>query len=250
MMTGARARDPLYNAAMPSHAAEEGCVYSLAIETSSRRGAVALGRGDVLLGTVELGEQRRHAVGLMPGIDRLCRQHGATPGTPGVIGEIYVSVGPGSFTGLRVGVTTAKVLSRVTGAKLVAVPTLEVVAANAPADLPQVAVMLNAKGGRYFTGVFEGGQIIVGPGLMTPAELCAVYRGPIIADQLPEHPPEGGWPADVELLDPTLAAPRGEVVWEIGRRMAREGRFTEAVDLVPLYVRLPDAEELWRARNP
>ena len=219
-----------------------GSAYSLAIETSSRRGAVALGVGDSLLETLDLGEQRRHAVALMPGIDRLCRQHGVAPGN---IAEIYVSVGPGSFTGLRVGVTTAKVLSRVTGAKLVAVPTLQVVAHNVLPDRATVAVMLNAKGGRCFTAVYKPDRAVLGPCLMTPAELCDVYRGPVLGDQLPPH----DWPADIELLDPALATPRGEAVWEIGRRMAQQGRFTPKLELTPLYVRLPEAEELWQARN-
>ena len=225
-----------YNAAM------SGEEYNLAIETSSRHGSVTLGRGQSILATVELPEQRRHAVELMPAIDRLCRERGARPGQ---IGQVYVSIGPGSFTGLRVGVTTAKVLGRVSGAKLVAVPTLEVVAANAPAGCTRVAVLLNAKGGRCFTGVFEKGSAFSEPGLMTPAELCESYRGAVIGDT----PPQYDWPGDVELLDSALSVPRSEVVWRIGRRIAEEGRFTTAMDLVPLYVRLPEAEELWQARQ-
>jgi tRNA threonylcarbamoyladenosine biosynthesis protein TsaB len=220
----------------------EAADFNLAIETSSRHGSVTLGRADVMLATVELPEQRRHAVELMPAIDRLCRDHGAGPRA---IGEIYVSVGPGSFTGLRVGVTTAKILGRVTGAKLVAVPTLAVVAANAPADMPRVAVMLNAKGGRCFTGVFEEARPVGEPSLMTPAELANMYRGPLIGDHLPPF----DWPEDVQLLDSSLAVPRSAVVWSIGRKLAVEGRFTPALEFVPLYVRLPEAEELWQARN-
>ena len=216
--------------------------YRLAIETSSRRGSVTLGRGDAVLGTVSLGEQRRHAVALMPAIDSLCREYLAGPAD---VREIYISIGPGSFTGLRVGVTTAKALSRVTGAKLVAVPTLQVVAANAPAGLPRVAVMLNAKGGRCFTGIFEHGRPTMEPALMTPAQLVEAYRGPVIGDHLPPY----DWPADIRLLDAGLAVPRSDAVWQIGRQMAAAGMFTPVRELLPLYVRLPEAEELWQARN-
>jgi len=216
--------------------------YNLAIETSSRIGSVTLGRGDAILATAQLPEQRRHAVELLPTIDRLCRHYAIGPPD---IGEIYISIGPGSFTGLRVAVTTAKVLSRVTGAKLVAVPTLEVVAANVAPYTDRVAVMLNAKGGRCFTAVFENGRPILGPALMTPAQLCDDFRGPILGDHLPDQ----DWPADVQLLDPALAVPRSESVWRIGRAMAAAGQFTPALDLVPLYVRLPEAEELWQEKS-
>jgi tRNA threonylcarbamoyladenosine biosynthesis protein TsaB len=216
--------------------------FNLAIETSCRRGSVTLGRGQALVASARLDEQRRHAVELMPAIDRLCREHYLQPAA---LGQIYISIGPGSFTGLRIAVTTAKVLARVTGAKLVAVPTLEAIAANAPPGPPRIAIMINAKGGRCFTGVFEAGRPVIEPCLMTPQQLAEIYRGPLIGDHLPPF----DWPEDIELLDPSLAVPHSEAVWRIGRRMAVAAQFTPALELVPLYVRLPEAEELWQARN-
>src|SRR5688500_8967170 len=103
--------------------------HNLAIETSTRVGSVTLGRGDEVVQTVEMPEQRRHTVDLMPTIDKLCQRHSLAPAD---IGEMYVSVGPGSFTGLRIGIATAKALAQVLGMRLIAVPTLEVVAQNVP----------------------------------------------------------------------------------------------------------------------
>lgn len=226
-----------YNAPVNSKGA-----YNLAIETSCRSGSVTLGRGGEELRTVELPEQRRHAVELLPVIDRVCREHGLKPAD---LGEVYVSIGPGSFTGLRIGLTVAKVLSRVTGAILVPVPTLEVVAANAPEHEPRVAVMLNAKGGRCFTGVFEGGTPVGEPGLMTPAELGRQFEGLVIAD----HVPAIDWPGGIRLGPPEWAKPSSRQVWAIGRRLASRGVSTTAQDLVPLYIRLPEAEELWRLKH-
>jgi len=225
--------------------------YTLAIETSSRVGGVALGRGEALIETVELPEQRRHAIELMPTIDRLCEKHGVAPAA---IGQVYVSVGPGSFTGLRIGVTTAKLLGRTIGAKLVAVPSLDVVAQNAPADRAirgNVAVMLSAKRGQCFTGLYERRDdewvATTAAALLTPAEVCERAPRPlaVIGDHLPAH----DWPGDVELLDASLAVPRGEVVWRLGRRGAEAGRFVDPLALAPLYVRLPEAEEVWRAKR-
>ncbi len=222
--------------------------YSLAIETSSRSGGVALGRGAEMLREIELGEQKRHAVGLMPGIDALCKERGIGPRD---IGVIYVSVGPGSFTGLRVGITTAKILGRTTGAKLVAVPTLDVIVENAPTDLPHVAVCLNAKRGQCFTGIYTrceaGWEPRIEPSLLSPDEMLSKAPRPlaVIGDAL--SPQE--WPNDVQLLGSDLARPRVATVWRLGRVLAERGLYIDPVQMTPLYVRLPEAEELWQKRQ-
>ncbi len=219
---------------------------SLAIETSSRLGSITLGRGDGVLASIDLPEQERHAVELLPRVDAVFAEHDLKPAD---LAEVYVSVGPGSFTGLRVAVTTAKVLARVTGCRLVAVPTLDVVVENAPADLPHVAVMLNAKGGRWFTGLYDradGGWRARGAAqLLTPDAACALAGRPLAV--LADVPPEA--PEGVALLDRALAVARSEVVWRHGRAAAAAGRFVDPYALTPLYVRLPDAEEKWRARS-
>ena len=223
--------------------------FNIAIETSSREGSVSLGRGDTLLETFEFGSNRRHAVDMLPRIDEMCRKYEAKPGD---IEEVYVSVGPGSFTGLRVGVTTAKMLARAVGSRIVAVPTLEVVACNAPDDVDNVVVCLNAKKGKMFTGVFHrqdsGWNAIVEPSLMTPEDVCD-RTGPdsfvLIGDSLPDFE----WPSRIQNLDPSLATPSSRFVWQVGRRMADSDTFTESVKLVPLYVRLPEAEEVWRKKQ-
>ncbi|MBI1370100.1 MAG: tRNA (adenosine(37)-N6)-threonylcarbamoyltransferase complex dimerization subunit type 1 TsaB [Planctomycetes bacterium] len=222
--------------------------YNLSIETSGRHGGVALGRGDELIEAVDLPEQRRHAVALLPTIDALCGRHGVTPGS---IGEIHVSVGPGSFTGLRIGITTAKTMAHVTGAKLVAVPTLDVVVENAPADRKTVAVCLAAKRGQCFTGVYDRRgdrwERRIEPSLLTPGELVEQVPGELAV--IGDHLPEFDWPSGVECLPPALARPRGAVVWRLGRALAKAGRFVEPLALAPLYIRLPEAEEVYQARH-
>lgn len=222
---------------------------NMAIETSGRRGSVAVGRGDALLETADLPEQRRHAVELLPVLDGLARCHGFTPAD---IGEGYISIGPGSFTGLRIAVTTAKLLARVHGTKLVAVPTLDVIVRNLTQPTPGgVAVMLNAKGGRCFTGIYDRRDDAWiardAPALLTPNEAIEQAGAPlsIIADRLPDC----DLPDGVTLLDRAVAVAKAEHLWHLGRAMAERGEFTDAYHLAPLYVRLPDAEEKWRQRQ-
>lgn len=222
--------------------------YNLAIETSSRRGGVSLGRGDDVIESVDLGPQRRHAVSLMPAIESVCARHAVAPAA---IGEIYVSVGPGSFTGLRIGITTAKTLAHVTGAKLVAAPTLDVVVENAPVEHGHVAVCLAAKRGQCFTGLYRRAedrwQRVIDPTLMTPAEL--VEKAPRPLAVVGDHLPPFDWPGDVVCLDPALAEPDSAVTWRLGRAAAKAGRFVEPLALSPLYIRLPEAEEVWQAKQ-
>jgi len=147
--------------------------YNLAIECSSRQGSISLGRDDALLKTVEIPQPTRHAIELTPTIDRLCQQDHVKPKQ---IGQVYVSIGPGSFTGLRIACVTAKMLANVLGTKLVAVPTVDVVVQNVSADYTHVAVGLNTKRDRMYAAVYrhtnEGWQRIIDPALMTPTELC------------------------------------------------------------------------------
>lgn len=219
----------------------------LAIETSSRRGSVAVGRGDNMLQSVDL-EQQRHAVHLLPAVDALAERHRFKPSD---IAVIHVSVGPGSFTGLRVALTAAKVLARTTSAKLTAVPTLDVIVRNVPTDHEQVAVCLNAKKGNCYTGLFRRAQNdwqpISEPMLCTPADLLEHVDGPlaVVGDKLPEH----DWPDRVTLLPAEYAVPRASVVLALGAAMAKAGRFVDPYALVPLYVRPPEAEEVWQARQ-
>ena len=83
--------------------------------------------------------------------------------------------------------------------------------------------------------------------LMTPDELCA--RAPRPLTVIGDHLPPYEWPHDVQLIDPQLAVPRSEIVWHLGRASAKSNMFTDALELVPLYARRPEAEELWAARN-
>ena len=96
---------------------------ALAIETSSRVGSIAIADGDRLLAEEQFEHGLQHAAQIVPIIDRLCRAQGWSPRD---VEHVYVSAGPGSFTGLRIGITLAKTFSLATRVKLVAVPTMRV----------------------------------------------------------------------------------------------------------------------------
>ncbi len=103
----------------------------LALETSGTSGSVAALEGDRLLAEVSLAPSLRSARSLAPGIAKLLAEVGWKPRDVGIVA---VTTGPGSFTGLRVGLTTAKSFAYAVGAQVLGINTLEVLAEQAPAD--------------------------------------------------------------------------------------------------------------------
>ncbi|WP_153557849.1 tRNA (adenosine(37)-N6)-threonylcarbamoyltransferase complex dimerization subunit type 1 TsaB [Roseimaritima sediminicola] len=144
--------------------------WHLAIETSGRHGSLALLRGDRLEQEIELTAEQRTAASLFPAMERLLqpvRTGGST------LGLVSVSIGPGSFTGLRIGATVAKTLAYATKCSLVAVDTLELIARQAWDAAPAIQ------------------QVLVG---------MKAYRGQVFARHCDRRRPEEArsvvWPAD------------------------------------------------------
>lgn len=191
----------------------------------------------------------KHAAGLVPMIDRLCKAAGWAPRD---VEEVYVSAGPGSFTGLRVGVTVAKALAFATGAKVVAVPTVEVLALNAPADATHVVIVLDAKRDQIFTArLGRAGatwDVVEVAHLDSLTDILARAPRPVhlIGEGIPFHAKflPAGDPAVILTPEETWRA-RASAVVEIGHAMARREECIDAQTLAPIYVRKPEAEEKW-----
>ena len=162
----------------------------MAVETSSRIGSVAIALGDQMLAETAFSAPLKHSAELFPAMQGLL---GRCDREPGQIEHIYISGGPGSFTGLRIATAFAKTMHLANGAKIVSVDTLDVVASNvihlaeedagsAPSPELQetphkrVAVIVDAKRGQFFIAAYERGKSggawakILPDGLMTTPE--------------------------------------------------------------------------------
>ena len=102
--------------------------FIVAVETSSRIGSVAIALGEKILAETAFSAPIRHSAEIFPAIGDILHRFGRKPGQ---IEQVHISVGPGSFTGLRIAVTLAKTMHLANAAKIVAVDTLDVIAANA-----------------------------------------------------------------------------------------------------------------------
>jgi tRNA threonylcarbamoyl adenosine modification protein YeaZ len=139
----------------------------LAVETSSRVGSVALASGPNLLGETTFTAPLRHSAEIFPAIVELLNRSGRSPSD---LDQVHLSIGPGSFTGLRIAVAAAKAMHLANGVRIVAVDSLDAIAANVK-DAPlegafqsisedssrtlRLATLLDAKRGQFYTAVYE-----------------------------------------------------------------------------------------------
>lgn len=127
----------------------------LAIETTAIEGSIALNDETHLIAEYRLNVPTRHAERIMVSIDHLLKQSQTRLSD---LDAIAVSIGPGSFTGLRVGLATAKGLAVGANLCLILIPTLEVMAAGFPYAHPLIAPFIDARKGEVYTALFDAKQ--------------------------------------------------------------------------------------------
>ncbi|MFH1615549.1 MAG: tRNA (adenosine(37)-N6)-threonylcarbamoyltransferase complex dimerization subunit type 1 TsaB [Planctomycetota bacterium] len=227
---------------------------SLAIETSGRTGSVAIGVGPAVLGRACLSKALSHSSELLPAIRNLLKGIGKRPCE---IENLYISIGPGSFVGLRIAVAVAKTMHLASQTRIVAVDTLDAIASNLDDYIPQyqcpikrAATILDAKRGLFYLAVFENkaGQFVktLYDCLMTPAQFVRdfVAGNPIflLGEGLLYYSHQFHGPG-VEILPAKYWCPTATKIYTLGSQMAQKGLFANPLTLSPNYVRHPEAEE-------
>ena len=225
---------------------------SIAIETSCRTGGVALGLEDELVAAVDFDASARHTTQLIAQLQRLLSEADFGPED---VNDIYVSAGPGSFTGLRIGITVARTMAQMLGrSRCVAVPTARAIAENAAElDFKQLAVMLAAKRDHVYVAMFgrnDDRQIVeTQPGSVLAAEafLAGAPKPLMLIGEGVKYcltSAEG-----ITVAPDHLHLPTANGIWQVGRKMSAAGLFTDYNKLLPIYARQPEAVRLWQKRN-
>jgi len=133
----------------------------LAVETSSRIGSVAIAIGEKILAETTFSAPLRHSAEIFPAIDNILKRFSRKPDQ---IEQVHISIGPGSFTGLRIAVTLAKTMHLTNNAKIVTADTLDVIAANTiqtsnleprTTSHEKIATISDAKRGQFFIAVYQ-----------------------------------------------------------------------------------------------
>ncbi len=216
----------------------------LGLDTSTPQAAVALVDGDALLAEVRLPVRRGEAERLLPAVDRLL---GDARLALADLAGIGVALGPGSFTGLRIGLATVKGLALGTGLPVVGVPSLDALAWQVPWAAVPVVPLLDARRGEVYGARFEpdgsGGlrRATEDAALDLPALARLVGEGPVLL----VGPGADAWRdlagprlgAAVRFAPPGLVAPRGLAVARLAARALAAGGGDPVDRLVPRYVR-------------
>jgi tRNA threonylcarbamoyladenosine biosynthesis protein TsaB len=217
----------------------------LAVETSTRAGGVAVLDGDRVVGSSMLNISLTHSERLMAMVDRLLADCGLALER---LDGLAVSVGPGSFTGLRVGIAAVKGLAFATGLPVAAVPTLDAMAANLPFCLRAVCPVLDARKGEVYVSLYRWMDGALARRwdyrVLPPAEAAARIESPAVllgdgAEACLALVPPG---ADVCVAPPAQRVPSPAVVAQLGQRMLAAGRGVAAEELLPIYLRPSEAE--------
>jgi len=223
----------------------------IGIETSAATGSVALLIDGALVDERFFTSGMRHGRELVPTVDAIVAQHGLMPED---IDLFAVSRGPGSYTGIRVGVTCAKALAYALGKDVVGVPSLDVLAQNAPDSASRVYPAIDAKRKRVYFCSYrrEAGRLIRHADYQAiPVQEAAAAVEPgglVIGDAISLY---GAQFADrgAILADDKLWLPRASAVARLGVRKLLSAGPDDAFSLVPIYLHRPEAEEVWEKKQ-
>lgn len=227
----------------------------LGIDTSTQQVGVVLGTEAGLHGEIRLAGGRRHAEHLAPAVEQLLDQVGVTVGE---LAAVAVGIGPGLFTGLRVGVTTAKVMAQALSIPVVPVASLDLVAYPLRfADRTVVAVLDARRGEVYHAryrpvpgGLQREGEYAVDDPDDLAADLMATGEDLLLAGDGALAYREVLERVDrTEIAPPAFALPSPAALLELAcDRYGRE-EFVRPVEVEPFYLRKSDAEIAWDART-
>ncbi|MCU1395829.1 MAG: peptidase family protein [Ilumatobacteraceae bacterium] len=225
---------------------------TLGIETATSVVSVAIGGDDGVLGLVEVSQGRRHAETLTPAIEFVCRHAQVAVGDIAAIG---VDIGPGLFTGMRVGIAAAKAMAYALQVPVVGVSSLDLLAHPLRHSSKVIASVIDARKGEVFYAFFVptpgGVQRVTEPRAASIEDFNAdvMARGQdvlAVGDGAFRYRDELDLGVEVaDLAHPSVAS---LVTLARARVLRSDIETLRADDVQPLYLRAPDAQINWSMR--
>ena len=211
----------------------------LAVDTTTERGSVAVTEDDCVRGEVRLASSEGHSPRLLPAVDFLLHSLGLRPGD---VEAFAVTTGPGSFTGLRVGLSTVQGLALGAGRPCLGMSALDVLAARIAGTAPASVALMDAYRGEVYGAVYDAEGSMVGRASVERPEVL-IARTPAVAafvgDGAQRHRE-----LIVSLRPGALFPPRSLfLAGTLGRLAAprlNRGEGVAPAALRPLYLREPD----------
>lgn len=223
----------------------------LILETSGRVGQVAVALGPDLLEVRRLDETRRHARDLAPAVAGLLAGQALKPRD---LHGVIVSRGPGSYTGLRVGIMSAKALAYATGCTVVAIDTFAAIALQAPGESLALDVLADAQQDKLYVQHFKRVEGVADWQAGSALEIVAAEKwlkrrapdawvtGPglqVVESRLPE---------DCRRVPKDFREPQPPSLLRLGLARHQAGLLDDPWKLEPLYARPSSAEENWQGK--
>lgn len=219
----------------------------LAIETSTMVGGVAILNDDILVAESRINVKAAHSERIVSEIDHVLAQSGLKVDD---INVFAISIGPGSFTGLRVGLSTVKGLVYAMGKKLVSIPSLEAFAWNIPFSRYLICPLLDARKKEVYAGIFKwtgngfmrimDEQPIKIDNLMSGLNETTIFLGEgaiIYKENIKKR-----LGSMAIFAQPQKMVPSPSNVAYLGMMKAKSGEFEDLIKLVPMYLRKSEAE--------
>jgi tRNA threonylcarbamoyladenosine biosynthesis protein TsaB len=226
----------------------------LGIDTATAQVSVAIGGHEGVLAAFQSARGRQHAETVTPAIEFVCAQARVELRE---IGCVAVDVGPGLFTGMRVGIATAKAIATALRVPMIGAASLDLVAMPVRHSRRRIVAVIDAKRGEVFTANYvsaPGGVQRLGdyrcepPAELVNELLAAPEDYLLVGDGAMRHSELFAEVGGVEIAEHSLAQPNATALVQLAHSQALREQWVNSWELQPLYLRQPDAEINWQER--
>lgn len=227
----------------------------LGIDTATQQVGVAIGGHEGPIASFHVAKGRRHAETLVPAVQFVCRQARVELDE---LAAVAVDVGPGLFTGLRVGVATAKALAQALRVPMIGVPSLDLLAFGVRHSPRVIGAVIDARRAEVFYAFYRhvpgGVQRLAAPRVGSPDDVASeiVAGGSeylLVGDGALRYRDRFEDVARVELGGTAHAYPSAEALVQLAHAQALREEFVQPSEVAPLYLRKADAEINWERRG-
>ena len=228
----------------------------LGIDTATAQVSVAVGGHEGVLASTQSVRGKQHAEVLTPAIEFTCKQARVDLSE---ISVVAVDLGPGLFTGLRVGVAAAKAMAYALRVPMIGVPSLDLVAFPLRFSSKLIVAAVDARRGELFTASYRqvpgGIQRLTPHHVVTPDDLASELLATaeecvLVGDGALRYREVFEGMHKVEVIEEGLAYPAASSLVMLAHAQALREQWVKPWDLQPLYLRKPDAEINWQTRDP
>ncbi len=223
----------------------------LAISTSTPTCSVAIGSEDAVIASAELAKPHSHNEFLTPAIAFCAQQAGLSINN---VTGVVVDVGPGLFTGLRVGIATAKTIATTLQVPMIAFSSLDLLAFSARLSSARIVPVLDARRSEVFTASYRavpGGVVrlsdprVCSPEALADDLLASGDEVLLLGDGVQKYGPELTVDDRITVGDADLQFPSAGAAIALARERFVREEFLQPAQVTPMYLRKSDAELNW-----